>query len=148
MSLSTTANMLRLQFNNLMYPGRQQCLGLILTDGLLVLVRVKLKFMKYPIEREEGPREVIMLKDGINSLFQKITRNSPGAVKSLVLAIEAMTSDRPYRRALSLEEAVKELKKGKGSQFDLVVVDIIEELKENGNLKGVYSSAKVSKRKH
>jgi len=35
---------------------------------------------------------------------------------------EAMTSDRPYRRALSREEAVAELKSGMGTQFDPMVV--------------------------
>jgi HD-GYP domain-containing protein (c-di-GMP phosphodiesterase class II) len=34
-----------------------------------------------------------------------------------------MTSDRPYREALSDDEAVKELLKGSGTQFDPEVVD-------------------------
>jgi HD-GYP domain-containing protein (c-di-GMP phosphodiesterase class II) len=33
-----------------------------------------------------------------------------------------MTTDRPYRDALSLEEACKELEQGAGSQFDPAVV--------------------------
>jgi putative nucleotidyltransferase with HDIG domain len=39
-------------------------------------------------------------------------------------AFGAMTTDRPYRNALSLEEAVKELKKCSGTQFDPHIVDI------------------------
>lgn len=38
-------------------------------------------------------------------------------------AYEAMTSDRPYRKALSTEKALGELEKNKGTQFDPRVVD-------------------------
>lgn len=38
-------------------------------------------------------------------------------------AYDAMTSNRPYRKAMSKEEAVKELKKCSGSQFDPKVVN-------------------------
>jgi putative nucleotidyltransferase with HDIG domain len=40
-------------------------------------------------------------------------------------AFEAMTSDRPYRPALSYQEAVAELEAGKGSQFDPAIVDTL-----------------------
>ena len=36
---------------------------------------------------------------------------------------DAMTSDRPYRKAMSKDEAIKELKANKGTQFDPKVVD-------------------------
>lgn len=38
-------------------------------------------------------------------------------------AFDAMTSDRPYRQALSHEVAIEELWRGRGSQFDERVVD-------------------------
>jgi putative nucleotidyltransferase with HDIG domain len=38
-------------------------------------------------------------------------------------AFDAMTTNRPYSRALLLEEAVEELKKNKGTQFDPAIVD-------------------------
>lgn len=38
-------------------------------------------------------------------------------------AFDAMTSDRPYREALSREAAIEELQTGKGSQFDPEIVD-------------------------
>ncbi|MEK7384421.1 MAG: HD domain-containing phosphohydrolase, partial [Elusimicrobiota bacterium] len=38
-------------------------------------------------------------------------------------AWDAMTSDRPYRKALSREVATSELKKGAGTQFDPKVVE-------------------------
>ncbi len=51
---------------------------------------------------------------------------------SVVDAYDAMTSDRPYRKALSGEKAVEELEKNAGSQFDPLVVKIfIELLKES-----------------
>lgn len=39
-------------------------------------------------------------------------------------AFDAMTSDRPYRRAMTCEEAIKELEKGAGSQFDPAIVAV------------------------
>jgi HD-GYP domain-containing protein (c-di-GMP phosphodiesterase class II) len=39
---------------------------------------------------------------------------------------DAMTTDRPYRRALSHEEALAELQRGAGTQFDPVVVAAFE----------------------
>ena len=42
-------------------------------------------------------------------------------------AYEAMTSDRPYKKALTQKEAVDELKKCRGEQFDPEIVDIFIE---------------------
>lgn len=39
-------------------------------------------------------------------------------------AYDAMHSDRPYRRALSNEEIVDELKKGSGTQFDSAIIEV------------------------
>jgi HD-GYP domain-containing protein (c-di-GMP phosphodiesterase class II) len=41
-------------------------------------------------------------------------------------AYEAMTADRPYRRALPLEEARAELRRGAGTQFDAEIVAVFE----------------------
>jgi HD-GYP domain-containing protein (c-di-GMP phosphodiesterase class II) len=38
-------------------------------------------------------------------------------------AFDAMTSDRPYRRALPFDQACQEIADGAGSQFDPAVVD-------------------------
>jgi HD-GYP domain-containing protein (c-di-GMP phosphodiesterase class II) len=38
-------------------------------------------------------------------------------------SFDAMTTDRPYRRALSIETALKEIEAGSGSQFDPTVVE-------------------------
>jgi putative nucleotidyltransferase with HDIG domain len=46
-------------------------------------------------------------------------------------AFDAMTSDRPYRRALSVDAALKELKRGAGTQFDAAVVECLVRLRES-----------------
>jgi putative nucleotidyltransferase with HDIG domain len=48
-------------------------------------------------------------------------------------AFDAMTSDRPYRRALSLEAALTELRRGAGTQFDAAVVDCLMRLQQQGH---------------
>jgi HD-GYP domain-containing protein (c-di-GMP phosphodiesterase class II) len=45
-----------------------------------------------------------------------------GRILAVVDAYSAMTLDRPYRKALSHEEAKEELRQGTGSQFDPAVV--------------------------
>ena len=46
-------------------------------------------------------------------------------------AFDAMTADRHYRRALSLDEAMSELRRNSGSQFDPEVIAILDELAED-----------------
>lgn len=47
-------------------------------------------------------------------------------------AFDAMTSDRPYRKALSLDLALKELTDYAGTQFDPAIVPVFAELIANG----------------
>ena len=47
-------------------------------------------------------------------------------------AFAAMTSARPYRGALSNEEAMKELKEGTGTQFDPQLVEVFKGIVETG----------------
>jgi HD-GYP domain-containing protein (c-di-GMP phosphodiesterase class II) len=51
-------------------------------------------------------------------------------IVSVCDAFNAMTTDRPYRRALSLETALGELRSGRGTQFCPPVVDALLELIE------------------
>ena len=47
-------------------------------------------------------------------------------------AYDAMTTDRPYRAALSIEEAVRRLQAARGTQFDPELLDIFLELIARG----------------
>ena len=48
-------------------------------------------------------------------------------ILTVVDSFDAMASDRPYRRALSLEDATEHIKKLSGKQFDPAVVKVLEE---------------------
>ena len=56
-------------------------------------------------------------------------------IATVVDSFDAMVTDRPYRKGMSIEEAVDELKRNRGTQFDPLVVDTILALHEEGNLK-------------
>ena len=47
---------------------------------------------------------------------------------------DAMTSDRPYRKALPIEQALTELEKNKGTQFDGVIVDAFISAHKKGKI--------------
>ena len=53
-------------------------------------------------------------------------KDIPMAVRILTIAdaFDAMTSDRPYRAALSVAEAVRRLRKDSGTQFDGQLVEL------------------------
>lgn len=58
------------------------------------------------------------------------------AIINVADAFDAMTSERPYRSALSISEAVEELKKNRGTQFNAMVIDkFIVILKRKGAIK-------------
>ena len=56
-------------------------------------------------------------------------------IATVVDAFDAMITDRPYRKGMRITQAVEELKRNKGTQFDPRVVDAIIEIYEEGNLK-------------
>lgn len=57
-----------------------------------------------------------------------------GRVICIADAFDAMTTDRPYRKGLSLEQAIYELKKNAGTQFDPDLVDMFINLAHEGDL--------------
>ncbi len=65
--------------------------------------------------------------------------NIPLKVRILSVAdsYDAMMVDRPYRKALTQKEAIEELKKGKGTQFDPQVVDAFMRVLRKDNLSQV-----------
>ena len=56
-------------------------------------------------------------------------------IAAVVDAFDAMVSDRPYRKGIPIEQAIEELKRCRGSQFDPEVVDAVVALYEDGMLK-------------
>lgn len=65
-----------------------------------------------------------------------------GRVICVADAFDAMTTDRPYRKGLSLDQALYELKKNAGSQFDPDLVETFIEFVNKGGL----SSLKLENR--
>jgi putative nucleotidyltransferase with HDIG domain len=62
-------------------------------------------------------------------------------------AIEAMASDRPYQRAMSLEEILIEVKRGRGTHFDPILADVFIRIAEReGAHLLVNSAAQVTQR--
>ena len=53
-------------------------------------------------------------------------------------SFDAMTTDRPYRKALTYHEAFSELKKGRGTQFDSRVLDAFSEAYKEGLFKAIF----------
>jgi len=56
-------------------------------------------------------------------------------IATVVDAFDAMITDRPYRKGMQIAQAIEELKRNRGTQFDPTVVDAIIEIYEEGNLK-------------
>lgn len=50
-------------------------------------------------------------------------------------ALDAMTSDRSYRKGMCLEDAIEEIKRNTGTQFCPAVVDVLMKCVEDGTLK-------------
>lgn len=55
-------------------------------------------------------------------------------IVAIVDAFDAMTTNRPYRHALSPQEALRRLRAGSGRQWDASLVDIFAELAQEGQL--------------
>ncbi len=62
----------------------------------------------------------------------------PSRIILLADAFDAMTTDRPYRGALSRKEAFVRIRKGRGRQFDPYLVDLFFQLHEDGYIARVY----------
>ncbi len=74
--------------------------------------------MRYHHERYDGKGYPVGLKGDEIPIGARII--------SVADAYQAMTEDRPYRRALSQDEAIAQLIQGSGSQFDPHVVQAFQ----------------------
>ncbi|MCB2191819.1 MAG: HD domain-containing protein [Deltaproteobacteria bacterium] len=73
----------------------------------------------------------------------------PARVISVADAFDAMTSDRPYRNAMGLRDALNELERGSGTQFDPKVVEAFASLVREGRLDDVLPRVRpVSRLRH
>jgi len=63
----------------------------------------------------------------------------PSRVIAIADAYDAMVKDRPYRKGMLHEDAMKEIKKNAGSQFDPKIVEVFLEMKEEKELKELYT---------
>lgn len=99
--------------------------------GVLILQPIKeiedsILGVKYHHERYDGSGYPEGLKEGEIPLIASII--------SVADAFDAMTTNRPYRAALTKEEAIRQLKINCHSQFNPKVVEIIEGLYREGNI--------------
>ncbi|MCJ7498934.1 HD domain-containing protein [bacterium] len=62
----------------------------------------------------------------------------PSRIILLADAFDAMTTDRPYREALTRKEAFQRINLGRGNQFDPRIVDIFFALADEGYVDAVY----------
>jgi len=98
---------------------------------------------KHPVVSYEVVKQIDFLKDRATSIlyhhekvdgsgypFGKKSEDLPIFAKILCVAdsYDAMTTDRPYRRALTREETLSELENNKGTQFDPNVCDVMMDI--------------------
>ncbi len=86
----------------------------------LKLFRIELSIVRHHHERYDGKGYPDKLKEKEIPLYARIVAISD--------AYDAMTTDRPYRNALSYDEVINEFKKHRGTQFDPELTDVFIEL--------------------
>ncbi len=96
--------------------------GFNLLQRLFFLSR-SLDVVRYHHERYDGGGYPLGLKGEEIPLLARIF--------AVADAFDAMTNDRPYRNALPTEEAMSELRRHRGKQFDPQVVDALERLPDH-----------------
>ncbi|MDR1841287.1 MAG: response regulator [Holophagales bacterium] len=65
----------------------------------------------------------------------------PGRLMAIADVYDALTSDRPYKKAFPHEEAVRIIREGKGTHFDPILVDVFEKVAAQFAV-SAYSSSK------
>lgn len=93
-------------------------------------LRPALPFIKYHHERHDGMGYPCGLKGDEIPL--------PGRLLAVVDTIDAVTSDRPYRKGRSLAEAIEEIKNHSGTQFNPEVVEACLRAYSKGKLDSLF----------
>lgn len=96
--------------------GEKICESLRFAEDVCPMIR-------YHHERWDGEGYVDGLAGGQVPLLARVL--------SVVDAFDAMTSDRPYRSALPLEEALRRLRHGAGTQSDPAIIAVFAEMMED-----------------
>ncbi len=84
-----------------------------------------------PIRFLQGAVEIVFTHherwDGAGYPTGLVGEQIPLAARVFAVAdsFDAMTSDRPYRSALSFDQALEEIRRGAGTQFDPTVVEVV-----------------------
>lgn len=94
----------------------------ILKDSKIKYLKAAEKIALYHHERWDGSGYPEGLKGEKIPLFARIT--------AIADVFDALTTDRPYRKALSVEEAFTIIEEGKGKHFDPELVNIFFKIKE------------------
>lgn len=83
--------------------------------------------------------------DGTGYPFQLKGANIPleGRVMAVADAFDAMTTDRPYRKGMDPKEAIAELERNSGSQFDPDVVTVFIKLYQNDQIEKIINLINV-----
>jgi len=66
----------------------------------------------------------------------------PARIIQLADAFDAMTTDRPYREALTRKEAFQRIREGRGKQFDPRLVDFFFALDKDGYIDAIYGEVR------
>lgn len=137
-------NLTKHQITDLRVLGQIHDIGKIAIDDTILNKKSRLTEQEYEIVKRHSERgyqiikaspELMYLADEVLCHHERYDGcGYPRGLKSSEIpklsrilavadAIEAMLSDRPYRKALSVEETIRELRGNSGTQFDPEVVD-------------------------
>lgn len=143
--LEGSLNLTKSQITDLRVLGQIHDIGKITIDDSILNKEGKLTEQEFEIVKRHSDKgyqiikaspELMYLADEVLSHHERydglgyprgLKRDEiPKLARILAVAdaVEAMLSDRPYRKALTLEETIQELKANSGTQFDPEVVNI------------------------
>ena len=102
-------------------------IGLRILGNIEVMQEV-LPLVKYHQERWDGKREGVAYPGYFGLRGENIPLGA--RILAVIDALDAITNDRPYRQAREMEQALAELDREAGAQFDPRVVAVLRELLE------------------